>query len=53
MAIPHPDFNSGDAIYDFLKEKDKDGSQMQAHAAKAANKVSKYIEVAEKTWREM
>jgi hypothetical protein len=53
VAIPHPDFNSGDAIYDFLKEKDKDGSQMQAHAAKAANKVSKYIEVAEKTWREM
>jgi len=51
VPLPHPHFNDGEAICEFLQ--DKDGSKMQDYAKDAADKISQYIEVAEKAWREM
>jgi hypothetical protein len=49
VPLPHPRFNEGDTICEFLKG----GSKMQVDAVEAAKKISEYIGVAEKVWREM
>ena len=50
VAIPHPEFNNGEAICEYLK--DKDGSKMQDLATKTVETITKYIQVAESSWRE-
>jgi len=51
VAIPHPDFNNGEAICEFLK--DKGGNKMQCSATVAAEKISQYIKLAEASWSEI